>query len=97
MSQALTLLCAKMVGLGGFEPPTSPLSGVRSNQLSYRPGIQLISCRKYLASDQLLPHAKTRVPANPGIRQALSQALFHADQIIYVSTHASTRWLFVRR
>jgi hypothetical protein len=26
------------VGLGGFEPPTSPLSGVRSNQLSYRPG-----------------------------------------------------------
>src|SRR5699024_9900314 len=28
-----------MVGLGGFEPPTSPLSGVRSNQLSYRPGL----------------------------------------------------------
>ena len=27
-----------VVGLGGFEPPTSPLSGVRSNQLSYRPG-----------------------------------------------------------
>ena len=26
-----------VVGLGGFEPPTSPLSGVRSNQLSYRP------------------------------------------------------------
>ena len=26
-----------MVGLGRFEPPTSPLSGVRSNQLSYRP------------------------------------------------------------
>jgi hypothetical protein len=25
------------VGRGGFEPPTSPLSGVRSNQLSYRP------------------------------------------------------------
>ena len=30
-----------LVGLGGFEPPTSPLSGVRSNQLSYRP-IKLI-------------------------------------------------------
>ena len=29
-----------MVGLGGVEPPTSPLSGVRSNQLSYRPGGQ---------------------------------------------------------
>ena len=26
-----------MVGLAGVEPATSPLSGVRSNQLSYRP------------------------------------------------------------
>ena len=27
----------ELVGLGRFERPTSPLSGVRSNQLSYRP------------------------------------------------------------
>ena len=27
-----------LVGLGGVEPPTSPLSGVRSSHLSYRPG-----------------------------------------------------------
>ena len=27
----------EVVGLSGLEPPTSPLSGVRSNQLSYRP------------------------------------------------------------
>ena len=27
----------RLVGLGGVEPLTSPLSGVRSNQLSYRP------------------------------------------------------------
>ncbi len=27
------------MGLEGFEPSTSPLSGVRSNQLSYRPAI----------------------------------------------------------
>jgi hypothetical protein len=26
-----------VVGLGGLEPPTSPLSGARSNHLSYRP------------------------------------------------------------
>ena len=26
-----------MVGIGGFEPPTSRLSGVRSNHLSYTP------------------------------------------------------------
>jgi hypothetical protein len=32
-----------MVGLGGFEPPTSPLSGVRSNQLSYRPEVSIKS------------------------------------------------------
>ena len=29
-----------MVGLGGLEPPTSRLSGVRSNHLSYRPGLR---------------------------------------------------------
>ena len=30
---------AQLVGLGGLEPPTSPLSGVRSNHLSYRPAV----------------------------------------------------------
>ena len=30
----------KLVGLGGFEPPTSRLSSARSNQLSYRPEAQ---------------------------------------------------------
>ncbi len=33
----------KLVGLGRFELPTSPLSGVRSNQLSYRPNFGLLS------------------------------------------------------
>ena len=30
-------MAPNLVGLGGLEPPTSPLSGVRSNRLSYRP------------------------------------------------------------
>jgi hypothetical protein len=30
--------CGAVMGPGGLEPPTSPLSGVRSNQLSYEPG-----------------------------------------------------------
>ena len=38
---ALRLLCVfkvrSMVGLSGLEPPTSRLSGVRSNRLSYKP------------------------------------------------------------
>ena len=43
----------KVVGLGRFELPTSPLSGVRSNQLSYRPKSSLIA-----ASPQ--PNAKSQ-------------------------------------
>ena len=31
----------QMVGLGELESPTSPLSGVRSNQLSYRPILKM--------------------------------------------------------
>ena len=31
---------SELVGLGGLEPPASPLSGVRSNHLSYRPKSQ---------------------------------------------------------
>ena len=38
----LQTFCTKLVGLGRFELPTSPLSGVRSNQLSYRPNFDLL-------------------------------------------------------
>ena len=37
MSKFPTKSRSILVGLGGLEPPTSPLSGVRSNHLSYRP------------------------------------------------------------
>jgi hypothetical protein len=35
-STLFNAISAKMVVLPGFEPGTSPLSGVRSNQLSYK-------------------------------------------------------------
>src|SRR5690348_4992368 len=44
-----------MVGLGGLEPPTSPLSGARSSHLSYRP-IPLVA-----TTLSTLPY-----PPNPG-------------------------------
>ena len=40
------------MGLSGLEPPTSRLSGVRSNQLSYKPKI---------LGNHLLSHAVTSV------------------------------------
>ena len=52
LSYSPIMLCRKMVGLGRLELPTSPLSGVRSNQLSYRPiighpGLQTLCGRRY--------------------------------------------------
>ncbi len=46
-STLTSYLTSKLVGLGRFELPTSPLSGVRSNQLSYRP-------KSWAASNRLL-------------------------------------------
>src|SRR3981189_2437859 len=37
-----------MVGLGGLEPPTSPLSGARSSHLSYRPQHHSGTAHNYL-------------------------------------------------
>jgi hypothetical protein len=39
----------RLVGLGRFELPTSPLSGVRSDQLSYRPGFSRPAVQASLA------------------------------------------------
>ena len=37
---------AHLVGRGGLEPPTSRLSGVRSNHLSYRPACRRVPRQK---------------------------------------------------
>ena len=54
----------QVVGLGGVEPPTSPLSGVRSNQLSYRPGF---------AHTCLRPASGVALPSARGTNQFLQQ------------------------
>ena len=51
-----------LVGLGGLEPPASPLSGVRSNQLSYRP----------LATPSKYPTPVGRLPAPVGCQGVAS-------------------------
>jgi hypothetical protein len=53
-----------MVGLGGLEPPTSPLSGARSNHLSYRP--------------KRLAVASAMSPSRQIPRRALGLHLLHA-------------------
>jgi hypothetical protein len=56
----------KVVGRGGLEPPTSRLSGVRSNHLSYRP-----TCRSG-AAGQIVPVERFEAcaeGANPRITQ----------------------------
>ena len=47
-------LYQNMVGPGGLEPPTSRLSGVRSNHLSYKPiRLMVVSTTRLFNSDDL--------------------------------------------
>ena len=43
---------AVLVGSSGLEPPTSRLSGVRSNQLSYEPISPAVSSSPHLGGDE---------------------------------------------
>ena len=52
------------MGRGGLEPPTSRLSGVRSNHLSYRPLHAIIAGKG---------------PSSPRARQAISRKKGHED------------------
>ena len=59
-----------LVGLGGVEPPTSPLSGVRSNQLSYRPRcvfnrnnwLWIRASRSFLCKEVIQPQVPLGLP-----------------------------------
>ena len=68
-----------MVGLSGLEPPTSRLSGVRSNQLSYKPIFEIFrfqwrwrdsnsrppACKAGALPTELHPHLIWHPPALP--------------------------------
>ena len=51
-----------VVGLSGLEPPTSRLSGVRSNRLSYKPSVNSLSkypryfAMRFVNAKRLLHH-----------------------------------------
>ena len=61
--------CIYLVGLSGLEPPTSRLSGVRSNRLSYKPvWFWCISSHSHCGGDE-----EDRTPDLLLARQALSQ------------------------
>ena len=69
----------KPMGLSGLEPPTSRLSGVRSNQLSYKPIFEILrfqwrwrdsnsrppACKAGALPTELHPHLIWRPPALP--------------------------------
>src|SRR5436309_8990613 len=57
--RSMPLYFKLMVGLGRIELPTSPLSGVRSSQLSYRPGGLSQSWWSWSGSNRRPPECKS--------------------------------------
>ena len=53
-----------MVGLGGLEPPTSRLSGVRSNHLSYKPIMLVFSLFYCVAAQSLVSYIHEYAPSS---------------------------------
>ena len=69
--QARSLLL--LVGLRGLEPPTSRLSGVRSNHLSYKPMLVSASGRRFRLPTPCGGDEEDRTPDPLLARQVLSQ------------------------
>jgi hypothetical protein len=75
-----------VMGLNGFEPLTSPLSGVRSNQLSYRPAI--ISCPAQPAMTNPDTRSGGRLASPPAAnrREAMSPSAFYCRMMIAMNS-----------
>ena len=56
-----------VVGRGGLEPPTSRLSGVRSNHLSYRPSVRRRRARRTNSILRSNVRVIQRVIVRPGL------------------------------
>ena len=68
-----------MVGLSGLEPPTSRLSGVRSNQLSYRPLLERVGRIELPSSAwkaEVLPLNYTRIHGGSGRNRTADTRIF---------------------
>ena len=79
-----------MVGLGRFELPTSPLSGVRSNQLSYRPGTRIQNIlRAGLVA--LLPTGSVRIQPAPELSRKVSRTQLNMRSDYVALTIVQTR------
>src|SRR5208283_4936564 len=63
-----------MVGLGGLEPPTSPLSGARSSHLSYRPACRVANNCSTL-SYQPIPGNSLALPKFPFFARSPLEAI----------------------
>ena len=67
------LFTRKLVGLRGLEPPTSRLSGVRSNHLSYKPMLVSGDGRRFRLPTPFGGDEEDRTPDPLLARQVLSQ------------------------
>ena len=67
------LFTRKLVGLRGLEPPTSRLSGVRSNHLSYKPMLVFGDGRRFRLPTPFGGDEEDRTPDPLLARQVLSQ------------------------
>ena len=67
------------MGLSGLEPPTSRLSGVRSNQLSYKPILEYLI--PYRFSNAVFPEPSEQVPRSLESSHASSYTLMSGSKL----------------